>query len=88
LTQIESFAFYRSSLQSIIIPSTVQSLGSECFSSCELLSSISFDHPSQFDAPNFVVIIPSTIRFVAFDAIPTRFQMRMANRSQRRSTEF
>jgi hypothetical protein len=49
------------------------------FLSCKSLSSISFDHPSQFDAQNFMVIIPSTIRFVAFDAIPTPFQMCIAN---------
>jgi hypothetical protein len=79
LTRIESSAFYGSSLQSILIPSSVQILGSGCFSSCKSLSSISFDHPSQFDAQNFVVILPSTIRFVAFDAIPTHFQMCIAN---------
>jgi hypothetical protein len=79
LTRIESNAFSYSSLQSIIIPSTVQILGSECFSDCESLSSISFDHPSQFGGQNFVVIIPSTIRFVAFDAIPNRFQISIAD---------
>jgi hypothetical protein len=62
-----------------LIPSTVQILGSSCFSSCYSLSSIAFGHPSQFDAQNFVVIIPSTICFVAFDTIPTHFQMCMAN---------
>jgi hypothetical protein len=32
----------------ILDPSTVQILGSSCFSDCESLSSITFDHPSQF----------------------------------------
>jgi hypothetical protein len=79
LTRIESDAFYGSSLQSIIIPSTVQILGSKCFSSCKSLSSISFDYPSQFYVQDFVVIVPSTIRFVAFDAVPTHFQMCIAH---------
>jgi hypothetical protein len=47
LTRIESYAFYNSSLQSIMIPSTVQILGSSCFSSCKSLSSISFESNSQ-----------------------------------------
>jgi hypothetical protein len=87
LTRIESNAFSSSSLQSILIPSTVQILGSSCFSSCESLSSISFIHPSQlktieslpFDRQNFVVMIPSTIRFVGFDAIPNHFQISIAD---------
>jgi hypothetical protein len=49
LTRIESSAFSSSSLQSIIIPSTVQILGFSCFSYCKSLSSISFAHPSQFE---------------------------------------
>jgi hypothetical protein len=79
LTQIESNAFSFSSLQSIMIPSTVQILGSGCFSECKSLSSISFNHPSQFGVQNFVVIIPSAIRFVAFDAFPNNFQICIAN---------
>jgi serine/threonine protein kinase len=87
LTRIESNAFSSSSLQSIIIPSTVQILGSSCFSDCKSLSSISFAHPSQvkpleywpFDQQTFVVKIPSTIRFVGFDAIPNHFQISIAH---------
>jgi hypothetical protein len=87
LTRIESYAFFGSSLQSIIIPSTVRILGSKCFSCCRSLSSISFDRPSQlksleslpFDGQNFVVVIPSTIRFVGFDAIPNHFQICIAD---------
>jgi hypothetical protein len=83
LTRIESNAFLYSSLQSIMIPSTIQILGSGCFSCCESLSSISFDYLSQlrpieslqFDGQNKVVIIPSTILFVAFNAIPKDFQI-------------
>jgi hypothetical protein len=87
LTRIESSAFSSSSLQSILIPSIVQILGSGCFSSCKSLSSISFAHSSQltnieslpFDRQNCVVMIPSTIRFVAFDAIPNHFEISMAD---------
>jgi hypothetical protein len=35
LTRIESFTFYKSSLQSILIPRNVEILGSKCFSSCK-----------------------------------------------------
>jgi hypothetical protein len=109
LTRIASFAFSYSSLQSIVIPSTVQIHCSNCFSYFESLSpilpqsnsrltriessafstlsfwkslsSISFDYPSQlkrieskaFDGVNCLVVILSTILFVAFDAIPHPF---------------
>jgi hypothetical protein len=43
LIRIESKAFYGSSLESIVIPSTVQILGSSCFSFCKSLSSLSFE---------------------------------------------
>jgi hypothetical protein len=87
LTRIESDAFSCSSLESIVIPSTVQILGSSCFSYCESLSSISFESNSQltrieslpFEKQDFEVIIPSTISFIAFDAIPKDFQIFMAD---------
>jgi hypothetical protein len=47
LTRIESSAFSRSSLQSIIIPRNVQILCSWCFSDCRSLSSISFESESR-----------------------------------------
>jgi hypothetical protein len=88
LTQIESFAFSRSSLQSIVIPSTVQILGSSCFSYCRSLSSISFDLPSQLKRKESRALfrthlkdfIPSAILFVAFDVILKRFQISIADR--------
>jgi hypothetical protein len=43
LQRIESFAFSRSSLQSIKIPRSVEILCSSCFSSCKSVSSISFE---------------------------------------------
>jgi hypothetical protein len=46
LTQIESGAFYKSSLQSILIPRNVEILGSQCFSFCMSLSSITFESNS------------------------------------------
>jgi hypothetical protein len=47
LTRIESRAFYDSSLQSILIPSNVEILGSKCFSNCKSLSSITFESNSR-----------------------------------------
>jgi hypothetical protein len=47
LTQIESEAFSYSSLQSIIIPCTVEVLCSACFSYCKSLSSVSFESDSR-----------------------------------------
>jgi hypothetical protein len=47
LLRIESDAFSRSSLQSIVIPSSVEILGSSCFSECKSLSSISFESHSR-----------------------------------------
>jgi hypothetical protein len=46
LTHIESSAFYKSSLQSIMIPSSVKILGSSCFSCCQSLSSMTFESNS------------------------------------------
>jgi hypothetical protein len=70
-----------------VIPSTVQILCSSCFSSCKSLSSISFDYPSPltrieskaFAGLDLIVIIPSTVLFVAFDAIPTPYQISIAD---------
>jgi hypothetical protein len=79
LTRIESEAFYQSSLQSILIPSHVEILGSKCFSNCKSLSSITFESNSRLtpslrfkvipeDAFNFSdlisVVIPATSRIV------------------------
>jgi hypothetical protein len=47
LFRIESDAFANSSLQSIVIPSSVEILGSSCFGECESLSSISFESNSR-----------------------------------------
>jgi hypothetical protein len=46
LTRIESEAFLSSSLQSILIPRNVEIVGSECFSRCVSLSSITFEFNS------------------------------------------
>jgi hypothetical protein len=85
LTRIESEAFSSSSLQSILIPRTVQILGSNCFSDCSSFSSISFESPSQFKRIesrafpllNDEIVIPSTILFVASDAIPNSIQIKL-----------
>jgi hypothetical protein len=76
LTQIESLAFYKSSLQSILIPRNVEILGSSCFSLSKSLSSISFESNSRlirfecraFHELDIVVVIPSTVMFLACDA--------------------
>jgi hypothetical protein len=47
LTQTESELFYDSSLQSILIPSGVEILGSKCFSRCKSLSFITFESNSR-----------------------------------------
>jgi hypothetical protein len=47
LTQIEDEAFSFSSLQSILIPSSVEILGSKCFLWCKSLSSITFESNSR-----------------------------------------
>jgi hypothetical protein len=43
LTALESDAFKRSEIESIFIPRTIEVIGSNCFASNELLSSISFE---------------------------------------------
>jgi predicted metal-binding protein len=86
LTRIESFAFSRSSLQSIMIPSNVEILGSKCFSNCKSLSSISFESNSlltriesfAFSSSSLQsILIPSSILFIASDAVETASQTRV-----------
>jgi hypothetical protein len=87
LIRIESFAFSGSSLESIVIPSTVQILGSSCFSSCKSFSSISFESSSRliriesqaFYDLDIVVVIPSTITFIACDAFQNASQICIAD---------
>jgi hypothetical protein len=65
------------------IPSPIEILGSNCFLLCDLLSSISFEHPSQLkqieshtlNNPNVMIVIPSTVLFIAFDAALNPFQI-------------
>jgi hypothetical protein len=73
LTRIESKAFSESSLQSIIIPRTVEILCSGCFLSCESLSSISFESESRLtriESGAFLfsslqsIIIPRTVEIL------------------------
>jgi hypothetical protein len=76
--RIESNAFSYSSLQSIVIPSNVEILGSSCFRECELLLSISFESNSRlkriesqaFYGCHLSIVIPSTVVFVAYNAHP------------------
>jgi hypothetical protein len=66
--------FSRSS--NIEIRSDIETVGSSCFSSCESLSSISFESNSRliriesqaFPALDVVVVIPSTVIFIALNA--------------------
>jgi hypothetical protein len=74
--QIESYAFSESSLQSIVIPSSVEILGSSCFRECKSLLSISFESNSQlkriesraYCGCQLTIVIPSTVVFVAYNA--------------------
>jgi uncharacterized Fe-S cluster-containing radical SAM superfamily protein len=78
LRQFGASTFSYSSLKSIVVPRTVEVLGVSCFSFSQSLSSLSFDSPSQlkriesraFDGLRFRIRIPSTVLFVASDAIP------------------
>jgi hypothetical protein len=70
--------FYGSSLESILIPMNVEIVGSKCFSRCNSLSSIRFEsnsHLTRIDLEAFSfsslqsILIPSTILFIASDAV-------------------
>jgi hypothetical protein len=80
MIHIESSAFSYSSLQSILIPSSVEILGSSCFSQCRSLSSITFESNSRLiriesEAFSYSslqsIVIPSTILFIGSDAVST-----------------
>jgi hypothetical protein len=70
-----------------VIPSTVQILGSQCFSRYESLSSISQDFSSHlkpiksraFDRMDGIIVILSTILFIAFDAVGNSFRISIAD---------
>jgi hypothetical protein len=87
LIRIESDAFSCSSLQSIVIPSSVEILGSSCFSRCESLSSISFEsnsrliriEPGAFSGCDIRAVIPSTALFVAHNTRPNPFQLSLSD---------
>jgi predicted metal-binding protein len=73
LTQIESEAFAKSSLQSILIPRNVEILGSKCFSYCKSLSSITFESNSHLtriesnvfsDSSLQSIVIPRNVGFI------------------------
>jgi hypothetical protein len=65
------------------IPSDIEILGSSCFSSCQSLSSVSFHYLSRvkgikslaFDGLNLMIVIRSTVLFIAFDGIPKRVRI-------------
>jgi hypothetical protein len=79
---LEAFSF--SSLQSIVIPRSVEILGSMCFSFCESLSSITFESNSRLkriDARALQntslrsVVIPPTVCYIACNAFPEDCQI-------------
>jgi hypothetical protein len=79
VTQIGHRAFAWSSLTSITIPRHVQILCSSCFSSCESLSSISFETDSELtrmevgafaETHLYFVVVPRNTSFIAGDAFP------------------
>jgi hypothetical protein len=82
--RIESEAFSNSSLQSILIPRNVEIFGSQCFSNCESLSSVTFESNSRltriessaFSSSSLhSILIPSTILFIASDAVDIASQI-------------
>jgi hypothetical protein len=87
LIRIESEAFSNSSLQSIVIPSSLEILGSSCISRCESLSSISFESNSQlkhcesraYYGCHLSIVIPSTVEFLAYDADSDLSQFSLSN---------
>jgi hypothetical protein len=71
-----------------LIPRTVEILGSKCFSGCKSLSSITFESNScltRIESGAFhessiqSILIPSTILFIASDAVDIASQMRLAD---------
>jgi hypothetical protein len=73
LTRIESKVFSSSSLQSILIPRSVEILGSDCFSYCKSFSSITFEsnsHLTRIESRAFSysslqsIIIPRNVQFI------------------------
>jgi hypothetical protein len=76
---IRSRAFSSSSLTSIVIPRTVEIIGSECFRSCESLSSVSFESDSllrRIESEAFssmqlmFVSLPGDVPYIATNAFP------------------
>jgi hypothetical protein len=73
LTRIESEVFCASFLQSIVIPRNVEILGSNCFSSCKSLSSITFEsnsHLTRIESETFFfsllqsILIPRNVEIL------------------------
>jgi hypothetical protein len=73
LIRIESDAFSFSSLQSIVIPSSVEILGPSCFAYCKSLSSISFESNSRLmriesdafsESSLQSIVIPSNVEII------------------------
>jgi hypothetical protein len=91
LIRIESYAFQGSSLKSLVIPRNVEILGSSCFFDCPSLSSISFESDSQLKRLDEGALqelslqvaiplpIPSTVVFIASEAIDDPFQISLTN---------
>jgi hypothetical protein len=95
LTRIESEAFSSSSLQSILILRNVEIVGPKYFSLCESPSLIPFEsnsHFAQITSAAFSfsslqsILIPSSILFIASDAMDIASQIRFIDRDS--CTEF
>jgi hypothetical protein len=85
VTQMGPRAFVITRITSILIPRHVQILCSFCFSSCNSLSSISFETESelgQIEADTFYstslssVLVPQNTRFIAGGAFPCKCVVR------------
>jgi hypothetical protein len=85
-----TFIRYFGSVSSLVIPQDVEIIGPGCFSSCELLSSISFESNSQLkriESQAFagtrigMVLLPAEVAFIAGDAFPADCAVSLADDS-------
>jgi hypothetical protein len=75
----------------IDIMNTIEILGSSCFSRCKSLSSISFESNSRLkrieaaalDRLDHRLVLPSTVLFIASDAVDDPFQISLADTDSR-----
>jgi hypothetical protein len=62
LSRIEKYAFFGAGLIEIIVPSSVEVLGEECFCDCESVSSVTFEAESRLLQSKEKALIESGFR--------------------------